>query len=80
MPVEQVPIFVTRLRRNNSISAKALEFTILCAARTGETLGARWDEIKGDFWVVPAGRMKVGASMLSPLANQPRPSSPASPA
>ena len=42
------------------IAARALEFTILTAARTGEVIGARWDEInlKSKVWTVPAGRMK----------------------
>jgi hypothetical protein len=34
-----------RLRGLDSISARALEFTILCAARTGETIGATWAEV-----------------------------------
>ena len=56
MPFADVPQFMARLRKRDSVAALALEFTILTAARTGETLGARWDEI--DFercvWTVPA--------------------------
>ena len=46
--------FMAALRTREAVAARALEFTILTAARTGEILGARWDEI--DFqtkvWVV----------------------------
>ena len=49
------------LRRLDSLSARALEFTILTAARTAETIGMKWSEF--DFeertWTVPAGRMKM---------------------
>ena len=37
-----------QLMSNDSISAKALIFTILTGARTGETIGATWDEIDLD--------------------------------
>jgi integrase len=48
--------------RRIGVAALALEFTILTAARSGETVGARWDEIdpKAATWVVPAGRIKGG--------------------
>jgi integrase len=41
---------------------RALEFAILTAARTGEVIGARWDEIDlaDKTWTVPATRMKAG--------------------
>ncbi len=45
MPYEQVPMFMRDLVRNDSMSAKALIFTILTGARTGEAIGAKWDEI-----------------------------------
>ena len=44
MPYRDVPAFVERLRPAQGISALALEFCILAAARTGEVLGARWNE------------------------------------
>jgi integrase len=51
---------MAELRERPGIAARALEFTILTAARTGEVIGARWDEInlKSKVWTVPAGRMK----------------------
>ncbi|MER9374249.1 integrase arm-type DNA-binding domain-containing protein [Mesorhizobium sp. M0491] len=58
LPFEELPAFVVRLRANASISARALEFAILTAARTGAVIGAKWVEI--DFaekvWTVPASR------------------------
>src|ERR1700731_2020041 len=46
MPYAQVPGFLAKLRERESIASLALEFTILTAARTGEVIGARWDEIE----------------------------------
>jgi integrase len=64
--------FMARLRAHESISAKALEFTILCAARTGEVLGARFDEfdLEERVWVVPAERMKAGQEHRIPLSSR----------
>src|SRR5262245_6934700 len=45
IPYPELPAFMQRLRTFDSISARALETTILCAARTNETIGARWSEI-----------------------------------
>lgn len=58
------------LRRQNGIDAAALEFAILCAARTGEVLGARWAEIDLDaaLWVIPPGRIKAGREHRIPLS------------
>ena len=57
----ELPDFLTGLREQEGTSARALEFTILTAARTGEVLGARWSEIDllEKTWTVPAGRMKA---------------------
>ena len=44
VPYDDMPAFMLELRKRNSISALALEFTILCAARTAETIGADWSE------------------------------------
>jgi integrase len=58
------------LRAMDSVGARALEFAVLTAARTGEVLGARWDEI--DFnaatWTVPAERMKAEQLHRVPLS------------
>jgi integrase len=57
------------LREKNSISSRALQFTILTATRTGEALGAEWGEIDFDnkTWTIPAARMKAGKEHRVPL-------------
>ena len=70
MGIEALPAFMAALRRRPAVAARALEFTILTAARTGESLRARWSEI--DFttnvWTVPAERMKARAEHRVPLS------------
>jgi integrase len=60
LPYRDLPAFIERLRHRNSVSARALEWTILTIARTGDTIGATWQEIdlKERIWTVPAARMK----------------------
>jgi integrase len=60
MNYRAVPGFVARLRELDSIAARALEFLILTAARSGQVIGARWNEIDltEKTWTVPAARMK----------------------
>jgi len=50
----------------------ALQFTILTAARSGETRGTTWDEIdlEGNFWKIPARRMKMDSPHTVPLSKQ----------
>lgn len=69
---EDVPAFAAKLRAKKSISARALEFTILTAARTGETIGATWREIDLDakLWTIPAARMKAKREHEVPLSNR----------
>jgi integrase len=70
MPWADVPEFVAALRTNISVAARCLEFTLLTAARSGEVLGARWDEINLDeaVWTIPASRMKSAREHRVPLA------------
>jgi integrase len=70
LPYDQLPAFMTDLRRRESITARCLEFTILTAVRTGEAIGARWDELDLDaaIWTIPATRMKAGKEHRVPLA------------
>jgi integrase len=72
LPFDDVPLLVAELRADASISALALEFTILSAARTSEVLGATWAEIdlKKRVWVVPAARMKSGREHRVPLSSR----------
>jgi integrase len=57
------------LREQDGIGARAFEFLILTAARTGEVIGARWCEIdsKNKLWTVPVERMKAGKQHRVPL-------------
>jgi integrase len=70
LPYEQAPEFMARLRARNTPAARAFEFAILTAARSGEALGARWDEIEGDVWTIPAERMKEGKAHAVPLSRR----------
>jgi integrase len=67
-----VPAFMADLRRQEGIAAKALEFAVLCAARTREVIGARWHEIdvEARVWVVPGARMKGGREHRVPLSER----------
>jgi integrase len=58
LPFAEIPQFMARLRANKSVSARALEFAILTAGRTGAVIGARWSEINFDTrtWTVPPER------------------------
>ena len=69
MPYADVPTFVARLREANSVSAKALEFVILTAGRSGEVREAVWDEFDLDaaLWTIPGMRMKAGRIHRVPL-------------
>jgi integrase len=70
MPYEEAPAFFHSLCEQSSLSAKALQFTILTAARTGEALGATWQEIDLDkaLWTIPASRMKAAKEHQVPLS------------
>jgi integrase len=72
MPFTDVPAFLAQLRERESMAALALEFTILTAARTSETLGAKWTEINlaRKLWTVPAVRMKSGREHRVALSNR----------
>jgi integrase len=69
LPVADVPAFMAALRKVEGTTARAIEFTILAAARRGEVLGARWQEfdLKQGVWSVPAARMKAGVEHRVPL-------------
>lgn len=72
LPFREISEFVGRLRAQSGTSPLALEFTILTAARTGEVIGATWDEIDlaERTWTVPAGRMKGGREHRVPLCDR----------
>ena len=62
--------FMVKLSKRQGISARMLEFLILTCSRSNEARGARWCEIDGDVWTVPAERMKARAEHRVPLAPQ----------
>jgi integrase len=65
LPYQEIRAFMAILRVQEGIAARALEFTILTAARTSEVTGGRWSEFDGEvkIWTVPEGRMKVRRSI-----------------
>jgi integrase len=67
----ELPAFMAVLREREDIAARALEFTILTAARVGEVLGAQWSEFNllDKVWTVPATRMKAGKEHRVPLSD-----------
>jgi len=73
MAFAEMPEFMMALAKREGIAARALEFTILAAARTSEVIGATWDEIDlGEkTWTVPANRIKGGKKHSVPLAQRP---------
>ena len=68
LPWQDVGAFMPALRSREGVAARALEFAILCASRSGDVRGMRWDEVQGDVWVVPAARMKAGKEHRVPLS------------
>jgi integrase len=72
LPYSDAPEFMKTLRSQAGIAARALEFLILTATRTNETIGARWDEIniENRIWTIPESRMKTGREHRVPLSAQ----------
>ena len=72
MPYRDIPAFVARLQERQAVAALALEFAILTATRSGEVLGARWQEIDLDekVWTVPRGRTKAAREHRVPLSSR----------
>jgi integrase len=71
MAYRDVPALCAKLRATEAVSARALEFCILTAARSGEVLGAQWTELDlgAGIWTVPAARMKAGKEHRVPLSD-----------
>jgi integrase len=72
MSYVEVPAFMIDLQKRQATVASTLEFAILTAARSGEVLGARWQEFDLDraIWTVPAERMKGGREHRVPLSRR----------
>jgi integrase len=71
LPYVEVGALMADLRQREGVSARALEFAILTAARSGEVRGATWGEIdlQTKFWTIPAERMKAQKEHCVPLAD-----------
>jgi len=71
LPYDEASAFVTALREQDGIAARALEFLILTAARTNEVIGAHWTEIdnRNAVWTIPAERMKALREHRVPLSS-----------
>lgn len=72
LPWRQVPAFMAELGQREAIAARAFEFAVLTATRSGETRGAEWSEIDLDrrVWVIPADRMKASEEHRVPLSDE----------
>jgi integrase len=72
MPYDELPRFMGKLRKEGGTAAAALEWTILAAARSDDTLGFTWPEVDTEkkVWVVPAARMKAEADHRVPLSDR----------
>jgi integrase len=70
LPYRALPEFLALLRNIDSVTALALEFTILNASRTGEILGGLRSEIDGDIWTISANRMKARKEHRVPLTGR----------
>jgi integrase len=72
MKYAELPVFMGDLQARQATAALALEFAVLTAARSGEVLGARWDEFDLDraIWTIPAARMKAGREHRVPLSKR----------
>jgi integrase len=71
LPYAEVGAFMSALRERGGVSARALEFLILTATRTSETLNADWHEIdlRERLWIIPASRMKASREHRIPLSD-----------
>lgn len=70
LPFAEVPAFMVKLREREAPSARALEFLILSATRSGEARAATWREFDLDkgIWTIPAQRMKSKREHRAPIS------------
>lgn len=71
LPYAEIGAFMVDLRKRDGTSARALEYSILTAGRSGEVRGAIWAEIDlvGKVWTIPGDRMKAGKEHRVPLSD-----------
>jgi integrase len=72
LPYNEVGAFTVRLREQNDLPSKLLEFTILTVARASESRLATWAEVdlESRIWIIPACRMKAGKEHRVPLSDR----------
>jgi integrase len=72
VPFAELGAFMADLRQRKGMAARAVEFAILTAARSGEVRGATWAEIdlENKLWIVPAARMKAHKEHRVPLSDE----------
>lgn len=72
LPREELGLFMKDLKQREGIAAKALEFLILTATRSGEVRDATWSEVdlESGLWIIPAERMKAGKEHQVPLSKE----------
>lgn len=72
LPYTDLPLFLANLGEQGGIAARGLEFAILTACRTGEVIGAMFEEvdIEEAIWTIPAERMKGGRTHRVPLSDR----------
>jgi integrase len=72
LPYGEVPAFMNALCERDAVAARALEFTILTAARTVDTLGATWKEVNliAKTWIIPKERMQADIEHKIPLCDR----------
>lgn len=70
VPIDALPAFYADLHEREGMGARALEFVLLTAARSGEARGATWEEINLDagMWIIPSSRMKAKKEHRVPLS------------
>ena len=67
---DKIGNFMAELAGQQDMAARALQFAILTATRSGEVLGARWNEINGHIWTIPPERIKGGREHRVPLSDR----------
>ena len=72
LPWQKIGTFMAELRKREGLGARALEFAILTAARSGEVRGMKWDEVdlSAKVWTVPEQRIKAGKAHKIPLSSE----------
>lgn len=70
LSLDDAPRWFAALRTRDGFGARALEFAVLTAARSGEVRGATWDEVdlERGLWTIPAARMKMKREHRVPLS------------